>query len=126
MDALSVAQHALVAACLLIGTFFVLVTGIGLVRFPDVYCRMHAAGKTGTFGIAMLILAPMIFFALSDPWVAVRGAMAIVFQCLTSPGATYLLAHACYATNHPTHERTRIDELQDYLPAYPPEEFGRE
>lgn len=126
MDAIVALQQALVAACMLGGTFFMLVTGIGLVRFPDVYCRMHAAGKAGTFGIALLILAPALFFAGSEPFVSVRGLLAIVFQCLTTPGATYLLAHACYATNHPAHGGTRLDELKDFLPAYPPEEFGRE
>lgn len=126
MDAVFVLQQILVAACMLGGTFFMLVTGIGLVRFPDVYCRMHAAGKAGTFGIALLILAAMLFFAASEPFVSVRGGLAIVFQCLTTPGATYLLAHACYATNQPTHERTHLDELKEFLPAYPPEEFGRD
>jgi multicomponent Na+:H+ antiporter subunit G len=102
------------------------VTGVGLVRFPDVYTRMHAAGKAGTVGIALLILAPTIYFATSDPFVSIRGCLAIVFQFLTTPGATYLLAHACYATSYAAHSRTEIDELKDWLPTYPDEEFGRE
>jgi multicomponent Na+:H+ antiporter subunit G len=108
------------------GTFFMVVTGIGLLRFPDVYCRMHAAGKAGTIGIALLILAPTLFFAASEPFVAVRGCLAIVFQCLTTPGATYLLAHAAYATSYPHHQRTALDELKDWLPVYSDEEFGHE
>ena len=87
---------------------------------------MHAAGKAGTLGVALLISAPVIFFLGSEPWVSLRGSLAIIFQCLTTPAATYLLAHACYATNHPSHERTDLDELKEFLPAYPPEEFGRE
>src|SRR6185369_7648712 len=35
----------LAASTMLLGTFFMVVTGVGLVRFPDVYTRMHAAGK---------------------------------------------------------------------------------
>ncbi|MGH7785832.1 MAG: monovalent cation/H(+) antiporter subunit G [Candidatus Binatia bacterium] len=116
----------LVAAFMLGGAFFMLVTGIGLVRFPDVYCRMHAAGKAGTLGIALLILAPTLHFLTSDPSVALRGVLAIVFQFLTTPGATYLLAHACYATDHPAHPLTELDEFKDVLPLYPAEEFGRE
>jgi multicomponent Na+:H+ antiporter subunit G len=108
------------------GTFFMVVTGVGLVRFPDVYTRMHAAGKAGTIGVALLILAPTLAFAPSDPFVSVRGALAIVFQLLTTPGATYLLAHACYVRSYPLHGRTELDELRDWLPTYPDDEFGHE
>jgi len=116
----------LVAAFMLGGAFFMLVTGIGLVRFPDVYCRMHAAGKAGTLGIALLIMAPTLHFLGSDPSVALRGVLAIAFQFLTTPGATYLLAHACYVTDHPAHPLTELDEFKDVLPIYPKEEFGPE
>jgi multicomponent Na+:H+ antiporter subunit G len=118
--------EVLVGAIMLAGTFFMVVTGIGLLRFPDVYCRMHAAGKAGTVGVTLLILAPVLFFGGSEPFVSVRGCLAIVFQCLTTPGATYLLAHAAYATSYPRHERTEVDELREWLPVYSDEEFGRE
>jgi multicomponent Na+:H+ antiporter subunit G len=114
------------AAAMLVGTFFMLLTGLGLVRFPDVYTRMHAAGKAGTVGVAFLILAPVVFFAATEPFVSVRGVLAIVFQHLTTPGAPYLLAHACYVTSYPPHDRTTIDELRDWIPVYPDDEFGHE
>jgi multicomponent Na+:H+ antiporter subunit G len=123
---LRVVTEALVAVTMLGGTFFIFVTVIGLLRFPDVYCRMHAAGKAGTVGIALLILAPTLYFAASEPFVAVRGILAIVFQMLTIPGATYLLAHACYARQYPRHGRTELDELREWMPVYSDEEFGHE
>ena len=123
---LEIARDAAVVVLLLSGSFFVTVAAIGLVRFPDVYCRMHAAGKAGTLGIALLILGAATFFAPSEPFVAVRGGLAIVFQMLTTPGATYLLAHASYATNQPRHERTEMDELRDFAPVYPDDEWGHE
>ena len=125
-DVAHVAQELLVAASMLIGTFFMIVTGLGLIRFPDVFCRMHAAGKAGTIGISLLILAPTLFFLDREPFVSVRGVLAIIFQALTTPGATYLLAHACYVTSYPLHERTELDELKEWLPTVSDEEFGRE
>lgn len=119
-------QEILAAAAMLVGTFFMVVTGIGLVRFPDVYTRMHAAGKAGTVGIAFLILAPVTFFAVVEPLVSLRGILAIIFQGMTTPGATYLLAHACYATDYPVHRGTALDELKDWRPVYSDEEFGHE
>jgi multicomponent Na+:H+ antiporter subunit G len=115
-----------VAAVMLVGTFFMLVTAVGLVRMPDVYTRMHAAGKAGTVGITFLILVPTVHFAAADPFLAVRGVLAIIFQFLTTPGATYLLAHACYVRSYPTHGRTELDELKDWIPVYSDEEFGQE
>ena len=127
MDAvLHTAGAVAVAALMLLGAFLMLVTGIGLVRFPDVYCRMHAAGKAGTSGIALLILAASLFFLVSDPSVALRGALAILFQLLTTPAATFLLAHASYATNQPPHYRTELDEFKELAPDYPTDEFGAE
>jgi multicomponent Na+:H+ antiporter subunit G len=123
---LQILLEILAAVAMLAGTFFMVVTGIGLVRFPDVYTRMHAAGKAGTVGIALLILAPSLAFAVLEPFTAVRGLLAIVFQFLTTPGATYLLAHACYVTSYPSHERTELDELREWLPTYAEDEFGHE
>ena len=123
---MEVIADVLVIALMLSGTFFMFVTGIGLIRFPDVYCRMHAAGKAGTLGIALLILAPSVFFLGSEPFVSVRGGLAIIFQFMTTPGATYLLAHACYVTNIPAHDRTALDEFKALLPHYRAEDFGQE
>ena len=116
----------LAAVAMLVGTFFMVITGVGLVRFPDVYTRMHAAGKAGTIGIALLILAPTVYFAPSEPFVSLRGVLAIVFQFLTTPGATYLLAHASYVTSYPTHDGTELDELRDWMPVYADDDFGHE
>jgi multicomponent Na+:H+ antiporter subunit G len=118
--------EVVVAAAMLVGTFFMVVTGIGLMRFPDVYTRMHASGKAGTVGVTMLILAATIHFAPTDPFLSVRGVLAIVFQLFTTPGATYLLAHASYVRSYPRHARTEIDELEQWLPTYPDDEFGHE
>ena len=77
--------EALAALAMVVGTFFMVVTGVGLVRFPDVYTRMHAAGKAGTVGIALLILAPTVYFAASDPFenrsAATRCTSSEVTRC---------------------------------------------
>lgn len=116
----------LVAVPLLFGTFFMVVTGVGMLRFPDVYCRMHAAGKAGTLGVSLLILATVVFFAPEGTSVPVRGLLAIWFQLLTTPGATHLLARGAYLANYPLTDRTAIDELEDYLGEHVREPHGKE
>jgi multicomponent Na+:H+ antiporter subunit G len=106
-----------VAAALVIGTFLTLVACIGLLRFPDVFCRMHAAGKAGTLGVSMILLAVAIHFAGDQVSVSVRALLAIFFQFLTTPAATHLLARASYLVDYPLTERTAVDELRAYLPS---------
>ena len=116
----------LVAVPLLLGTFLVVVTCVGLLRFPDVYCRMHAAGKAGTLGVSFLILGAVVYFAQQGVGTPARGLLAIVFQFLTTPAATHLLARAAYVAEYPRTERTEIDELHRYLGGYVRERFGKE
>jgi len=115
-----------IALAMIAGSLLMLVAGIGLVRLPDVYCRMHAAGKACTLGVWLLILAPALHFATTEPFLTVRALAAIVFQALTTPGATYLLAHACYVRGYPVHSGTELDELKDTFPSYPQDRFGQE
>jgi len=116
----------LVAVPLVLGTFLVVVTCVGLLRFPDVYCRMHAAGKAGTLGVSLLIVAAVVYFAPEGMSTPVRGVLAIVFQFLTTPAATHLLSRAVYVAEYPRTERTAIDELKVYLGGYVRERFGEE
>lgn len=51
----------LVLACLCIGTFFNMLGIVGLLRFPDVYTRMHATTKMTTFGSVFTALSVIVF-----------------------------------------------------------------
>ncbi len=87
MDALAtVASWALIAA----GTFFLFVGAVGILRLPDVFARMHAAGMTDTMG-AGLVLAGLCF-QVELGLVTVRLVLVILFLWFTSPVATHALA----------------------------------
>ena len=116
----------LAAACLLLGTFLMVITGLGLLRLPDVFCRMHAAGKAGTLGVVLIILGAVIALAGTPNDVSVRGVLAVVFQFLTTPAATHLLARAAYVCDYPLSERTAVDELKVFLPSRPDRVFNQE
>ena len=83
----------IVSAVLLIGGgLFVLVGGIGVLRMPDLYTRMHAASVTDTMGALLVILGVMLQagFTLAS----VKLAAILVFLLFTSPTASYALANA--------------------------------
>jgi multicomponent Na+:H+ antiporter subunit G len=76
------------------GSVFVLIGGIGLIRLPDFYTRIHAAGMTDTMG-AWLILIGLMF---SAGWslITVKLFMLLFFLAATSPLASHALAKAAF------------------------------
>ena len=81
-------------ALLLSGGFFAVAGGIGVVRLPDFYTRLHASGITDT-GAAYLILAGlMIQGGLTI--ITVKLAMIGFFMFFTNPTSTYALATAAH------------------------------
>jgi multicomponent Na+:H+ antiporter subunit G len=78
--------------CLLAGSFFGISGGIGLLRFPDFFTRMHATGVTDTL-CAALILTGLMFQA---GWglTLVKLFLVLALLLLTSPTATHALARA--------------------------------
>lgn len=85
----------LTALFILPGAFCVLVGGIGVMRMPDFYTRLHAAGVTDTLG-AGLILVGLLFqggFSL----ISVKLLMILAFLLFTSPTACHVLCRAAMA-----------------------------
>ena len=119
-------SEIIVAALCLSGTFLIVLTGVGLIRFPDVFCRMHAAGKAGTLGVILVVGGALVHFSGTDQDISMRGILAVFFQLLTAPTATHLLARAAYLCGYPLSERTVVDELRGYLPSRPDQVFNQE
>lgn len=80
------------AVCLALGSFFLVVGGIGILRLPDVFARMHASGVTDTTG-AGFILIGLMFLAPSAP-VLIRLLFILFFLWFTSPIGSHSLARA--------------------------------
>lgn len=81
------------AACLA-GAILCLIGTIGVLRFPDVYTRIHAASITDTSGAALVLLG----MALMAPnWmVLVKLFCIFVFLFLTGPTSSHALANAAH------------------------------
>ena len=85
----------------LAGAAFAVVGGIGVVRLPDFFTRIHGAGITDTLG-AGLVLTGLMF--LSDHWiVTVKLVLILMFLWLSSPTATHALANAALETGLEPH-----------------------
>jgi multicomponent Na+:H+ antiporter subunit G len=74
------------------GGFFGIVGGIGLLRFPDLFSRFHAAGVTDTLGAGLILIGLM----LQAGWslITIKLVLILAFGLFTSPTATHALAKA--------------------------------
>ena len=80
------------AGLLAAGSIFVLIGAFGLIRLPDFYTRLHAAGITDTLGAELILLGLMFQAGLS--LVTVKLILISLFIFFTSPTATHAVANA--------------------------------
>jgi len=81
-------------ALLAAGSFLVLVGALGLLRMPDFFTRMHAAGITDTLGADLILLGLM--FQAGFSLVSVKLLLIGAFLFFTSPTSTHAIANAGY------------------------------
>jgi multicomponent K+:H+ antiporter subunit G len=105
----------IIAAAIVIGGFFALVGSIGMVRFGDVYSRLHGPTKATTLGLGALLLASALFFSRSGDW-SLHELLITVFLFLTAPVSGHMIARAGLALR----VRSRVAPLEaDELDAFP-------
>ncbi len=92
---MSEALDILSAILLVTGTLFCVIGGIGVLRMPEFYSRLHAAGMGDTLGSALILTGLMLQAGFT--LITVKLIMVLVFLYLTSPTATHALVKAAYA-----------------------------
>ena len=78
------------------GAIFCVIGGLGLLRLPEFYARMHGAGITDTLGVALILIGLMLQPA--DWGVTVKLVLILFFVYVTSPTAAHALIHAAYSS----------------------------
>lgn len=84
---------------ILAGVFFFTTATIGLLRFPDFYCRMHATGKGDTLGALLSVTGLAIYnlhhgFSLATILVSIKIMLIAMFIFLANPTATHAIMKA--------------------------------
>ena len=75
-----------------IGCFFYFVGVLGLIKMPDVYLRIQAAGKTSTLGIAGLLIGAAVLSPESLLQVIALG----IFMVMSGPVIAHAISSAAY------------------------------
>ena len=83
-------------ALLLAGAVLCLSAAVGLVRFPDLFTRMHASSKPQVLGVVLVVLG--IALRVREP--AVWGGLALValFHMVTVPVAAHMVGRGSLRT----------------------------
>lgn len=103
--------QALGAALLVSGTAICVLGVYGMIRLPNVYNRIHAAGKVMTFGAGAVLLSVLL---LGQPRAGIKALAAAVFLLLTAPAVSHVLGAAAYRIGVPlSSEPVRDDLAQD-------------
>ena len=104
-------MDVVVSVLLLSGVSLAVVAGIGLVRFPDVFSRMHAATKPSTLGLLLVALGAGL--AMDDRSDQAKLLLVAVFQLLTAPVAAHMIGRAAYRAGSGALDDLVVDELRD-------------
>ncbi len=82
--------------CLILGSIFCIIGGLGLLRLPDFYSRMHGGGITDTLGASLVLVGLMLQGGLTE--VTVKLVMILVVLLITSPTSTHAVGKAAFTS----------------------------
>ncbi len=115
--------NILIVLLLLSGTFFILSGSIGVIRFPDVYTRLHAATKASTLGIAGVLIGAFLFLYVTYSIISGKLLLAIVFTLLTAPVSGHMISRAAHKNGVKPVTNNRNDAYEDAIQLYKKNNF---
>jgi multicomponent Na+:H+ antiporter subunit G len=108
-------SETIAAVLILIGTIFTFLSAVGLIRFPDVYTRSHAASKSSTLGVLCTLLGTFLYFLITNEYFSIRLILGIFFVFLTAPVSAHVICRAAYRSNVELAKESIQDDLKKAL-----------
>jgi multicomponent Na+:H+ antiporter subunit G len=84
---------------IVIGAALMLLAGLGAVRLPDLFSRLHAGAKAASLGSGFIFAGTA--FLMPNTGIAVKMLLAITFQFATAPVAAHVIGRAAYRSGIP-------------------------
>jgi multicomponent Na+:H+ antiporter subunit G len=104
-----------ISILLIIGTFFILSGSIGIIRFPDVYTRLHAATKASTLGVASILIGAFIYMAYDEHIISGKLILGIIFVLLTAPVSGHMISRAAHRSGVKLWEGSVKDDYEEKM-----------
>lgn len=98
---------------ILMGSLFVLISAIGLLRMPDILLRMSATTKAATLGVGSILIGTAIHFW--DIGITARAIVIVTFLFITAPLAAHMIGRAAYYGGIKLWKGTKTDELREKM-----------
>lgn len=92
-------RAAIATLLVIVGAFFLLIGTVGLLRFPDVYNRLHATTKAATLGAASIFLAGFVYWGPQEA--GLTSLVGIIFLFLTAPTGAHMISRAAHRMGVP-------------------------
>ncbi|NMO98209.1 monovalent cation/H(+) antiporter subunit G [Paenibacillus lemnae] len=105
----------LIGLLVLFGAVLSVVSAFGLIRLPDVYLRSHAATKSATLGVLLILTGAFLYFMIYVEHTSAKLILGIIFVFITSPVAGHLNGRAAYRSGIPMWDKSRFDELRPVI-----------
>ena len=97
------------AILIFLGSFVTFIAAIGIVKFEGVFLRLHAASKSASLGLVLMLAGTLFFFPELGVFLIASGVILLVL--LKTPVATQAIARAAYFINDPRSWRNvAVDE----------------
>lgn len=106
MSELFAVAGALIA---LVGSLFLLLAAIGLIRMPDVYNRMQAGTKATTLGSLFVLLG----LGIAEPSWAIRLMILALFIVFTNPISSHVMIRSAHHARVPLARQSVTDALRE-------------
>lgn len=109
---MSVVVDVVSGVLMLLGTGFVLLGCTGLVRFDDLFSRLHASTKVITFGVVLTMAGAAL--QLTRPTDILRLGLAVALQLVSAPVSSHMVGRAAYHAGTELSPLTNVDHLADH------------
>lgn len=103
-------SEVLIGILATLGTLFVLLAAVGVIRMPDTYLRISVTTKAATLGIGLILAAAAIYF--NEISITSRVLAIILFILLTAPVGAHLIGRASYFIGVKLWDKSLIDDLK--------------
>ncbi len=96
------------AILFLIGSIFLFLGALGLIRMPDIFNRLQAGTKATTLGIMFTVIGAGIYY----PDIMLKAILIVLFILMTNPVSSSTLSRSAYKSGIKYYEKT-INEVKD-------------
>lgn len=94
-----------------LGSIFILIASIGIVRMPDFFLRLSVTVKATTLGVGFILLSSVMYFA--ELPVTTKALAIVLFLFLTSPVGAQLIGRVAYFSGTKLWKNSVLDELNE-------------